>query len=195
MNKIGDVGVGTLIIFIAFVVISTIAAGIVLQTTNLLQSKALTTGKETTKEIGTNYESVSAYATNGSDDRYVEYFFWTVRPSGGSEDVKYTDLLITMNTNNQSQEYTFSTSVNCSNSSSINASSTNFGINIVLPEDGGISGYFVQGDVTEFCFKSVRPMAESEKIKLNMVPKRGSTLTETILLPSLMIQDQVYIYP
>lgn len=191
----GDVGIGTLILFIAFILVASVAAGVVISTTNLLQSKALTTGTESTKEVATSFETISAYAMDGSDDRYIEQVYWTVKPSSGNDDVDFDDLLLTMNTNNQSQEYSYDSSVNCSDSTNVSSYTNKFGITMIIEATNSLSGYFVKGDIVQFCFKAPRAIAEGEKVKLNLIPKKGSTLTENINMPSLMIDQRIYIYP
>ena len=195
MSKKGDMGIGTLILFIAFILVAAVAAGVLVSTTSALQSKALTTGKAATAEVGTSMVSVELYAEDASNDRQVDYFYWTVKLSSGSDEVKFSDLLLTMNTNNVSRQYTVNTSIGCSATGELDTYSSKFGINYSLQSSNSITGYMVSGDVVQLCFKSPRSIIENEDVKINLIPKVGSTLSLTTSMPALMLDARIYIYP
>ena len=87
----GQVGIGTLIVFIAMVLVAAIAAGVLLQTAGFLQSKAEQTGEESTKRVTDRVTVISGMGNvtyNSAEDRYeVTHVNLTVMKSPGAGDV------------------------------------------------------------------------------------------------------------
>lgn len=201
-SKKGDWGIGTLIIFVSFVLVASVAAGVLISTTNSIQSKALTTGKATVQEIGTTLSNVEIYAEDATGDFDVEYFYQTIKLSAGSESTKLDGMLITINTRNVSRDYSYNSDVNCSTQDATDNTSiyneTNnyyFGAKYSIQSSNGQDGYVVSGDVVKLCFRAPRSIIEGEDIKISILPQYGQKLIYTTNLPGLMYDRRIYIYP
>ncbi|MCK5636170.1 MAG: hypothetical protein KAH91_02020, partial [Thermoplasmatales archaeon] len=81
------VGIGTLIIFIAMVLIAAVAASVLITTSETLQSRAKSVGTQTIREVsaGVSIESIIGY-TNAAKTK-ITYLALTVRPRAGSKDI------------------------------------------------------------------------------------------------------------
>jgi flagellin-like protein len=67
----GQVGIGTLIIFIAMILVASIAGGVLLQTTGVLQSSSQTVGEESTAQIANQIQVISRVGNVSSSSETV----------------------------------------------------------------------------------------------------------------------------
>ncbi|MFC6722611.1 archaellin/type IV pilin N-terminal domain-containing protein [Halobacteriaceae archaeon SHR40] len=94
-NERGQVGIGTLIVFIALVLVAAIAAGVLINTAGFLQTQAEQTGEESSSQVANNINiigevGVVSDASNGE----INQSKLTVQRSPGSDNVDLTELSI-----------------------------------------------------------------------------------------------------
>lgn len=193
-NKKAEMGIGTLILFIAFILVAAVAAAVLVSTTQAVQSKALQTGKDTLAEVGTSMVAVELYAEDGTTNNNVNMFFQTLKLSAGSDPVRFQDLLLTFSTSTTSSSYTYNgTSSDCTTVPA--GSSSTFGSAYLLQGGSNTAGYLYPGDVALICWNYTGTVGESSSIKSSIIPKTGSPLVVDTTTPQLITQKRVYIYP
>jgi flagellin FlaB len=92
----GQVGIGTLIVFIALVLVAAIAAGVLINTAGFLQTQAQSTGQESTEQVSTNLVFLSTTGTVDDDAAGIYEFETTVQLGPGSNAVDLDDSTISI---------------------------------------------------------------------------------------------------
>ncbi|EMA65951.1 flagellin domain-containing protein [Halorubrum aidingense JCM 13560] len=92
----GQVGIGTLIVFIAMVLVAAIAAGVLINTAGFLQTQAEATGEESTSQVSDRIQVVSQSGNvtdvNGSQGVDEIDFVVAKAPGAGSIDLNQTSV-------------------------------------------------------------------------------------------------------
>ena len=94
----GQVGIGTLIVFIAMVLVAAIAAGVLINTAGLLQAQAQSTGEETTAQVSDRIAIGEAvgYDTNGS--ARIDTINVSMRLAAGADPINLSQASYTIDT-------------------------------------------------------------------------------------------------
>jgi flagellin FlaB len=141
-NDNAAIGIGSLIIFIAMILVAGIAASVMIQTMTSLQEQALSTGTETIRDVssGVRVSHVSGYY-NGTSITQLAVF---VRTTAGSGDIDLNQGFVSLSDTNKQVILNYTTNVY---SSSVSAglfgtlndsalSATTYGIMIIRDTDG-----------------------------------------------------------
>jgi flagellin FlaB len=137
-----EMGVGSLIIFIAMILVAGIAASVLIQTVNTLQNRALETSQQTLQEVSSGLEvtHVSGYS-NGSKITQLAVFLQT---TAASEPVNLSSTVVALSDGSKKvilsyDHNRYSASASGGLFGTINASaltSTTFGLLVIRDIDG-----------------------------------------------------------
>jgi flagellin FlaB len=111
-NERGDIGVGTLIIFIAMVLVAAVAATVLIYTTGSLQQKATKTSKEATQQISSNIvvEQVLGDRVDSSNQT-INNILIRLKPDVGTTSIDLRQVIVTVMDSTQRFDLNYSTTV------------------------------------------------------------------------------------
>jgi archaeal flagellin FlaB len=187
-NK-GETGIGTLIVFIAMILVAAIAASVLLGTAGSLQQKALTTGKQTQQEVSSGIQVVTLTGTNGSDGS-VEKFEMLIKLTAGSDALALNDTLVTFDTKSTTQNIKYDGLYGVGT-----AGTDKFSAEYLKNGTDHLDNYLTTGDIVKVRFNSTNSVFQSSAIKLRVVPKHGVIVPVDIVTPDVVNTERVILYP
>lgn len=191
-SKKAEIGVGTLIIFIAMILVAAIAASVLIQTAVSLQNRALLTGGRATEAISTGMEALVIYGTDGANGR-IEQFFVKLKPVAGSETIRFDDTMAELMTMNDSLSLRFG-GLGC-NSTNLNNNYTHYFVDHLVVSNSFREGYLQRGEVVMLCMNAPYPIEPNEDLTFGFVSTTGFPLTIETVVPDVVHTSRVFIYP
>lgn len=88
------IGIGTLIVFIAMILVAAVAASVIIQTSETLQNRANAVAKQTIREVSSGMQIVDLTGYTDENKTKIEYLAITIRPRAGSYDLDLNETLI-----------------------------------------------------------------------------------------------------
>ncbi|MBN2880523.1 hypothetical protein JXM83_00580 [Candidatus Woesearchaeota archaeon] len=191
IGKKGEMGIGTLVLFIAMILVAAVAAGVLIQTGTNLQSRALETGSRSTRQVSTAVSTVMIYGQDGADG-YFDQIRHNAKLIAGSDPVKFSDSIITVDTDNVSMNLEYdNTSTDCSGS----VTAGTYRVLYMKNGSNHIDEYFTIGDLVQLCYNAPREMGPDELLRISFIPKSGSVLTVHVTTPGVVASTRVFLYP
>ncbi len=111
----GQVGIGTLIIFIALVLVAAVAAGVLVNTSGELQSQASDTSSDAQSEVSNQVDVLAATGVTGGNTGPVETINLTVKKSAGANAINLSGATIQYTSDTASETLTEADTAGASN--------------------------------------------------------------------------------
>ena len=86
-DEIGMVGIGTLIVFIAMILIAAVAASVLITTSENLQQRARSVGTQTIREVSSGIQIDEITGLTDQNRTKIEYLAISIRPRAGSKEI------------------------------------------------------------------------------------------------------------
>lgn len=90
----GLIGIGTMIVFIAAVIVAAIAAAVIINTAGNLQRKASETGKETTSEVAGNLFVRNVIGNVTADQKNIQKVYWYLSLAPGANPIDLNTTIV-----------------------------------------------------------------------------------------------------
>ncbi len=186
-----EMGVGTLIIFIALLLVAAVAAGVLIQTAGSLQQKALSTGTQATGQISTNAVTLEVSAVDGTTS--LVNFSQVIKLAPGSDPIELDSVTMTFGTKNTTTTFIYSgSSTFVTNTTNANGT---FGVTYLQQGTNYQSGVLVRGDVIRLDYAAPRAISSGEDVRINFIPKTGTATLTEFSVPDVISTQRVYLYP
>ena len=172
----GQVGIGTLIVFIAMVLVAAIAAGVLVNTAGFLQSTAEDTGQQSVDKVTNRLEVVSSHGIVDS-----------------SGDIKHLNLTFALASGSSAVSFDNVTIKYVSDDEVANINNDTAGTSLLNVQDDGDVSYPVfedSGDRYEFQINlsdpgnSVTPLSTGNSVTLEVTTRSGATTQVRLSIPT-----------
>ncbi|QCC48190.1 archaellin/type IV pilin N-terminal domain-containing protein [Halobellus limi] len=178
----GQVGIGTLIVFIAMVLVAAIAAGVLVNTAGFLQATAEDAGQESVNKVTNRVDVVN---THGQvQDSSIENITMTVRLAAGSGAVDMNETSIKYISDETVQTLTNTTA----GAAKGNADDTNFALTKITDDDGSFGVLNSQEDrynvhINATAIEGSSGLDTGEQVRLDITSRTGGTTQVILTMP------------
>src|SRR5581483_8937735 len=168
-----EVGVGTLIVFIAMVLVAAVAAAVLINTTGTLQQRAQSTGKEATQEVASNLKLSGVYGVRNSTSVDVYTLKMNMELSAGAVPMDLTKLIIRYSDGSNVYTYAYG--------------SPGFSTSWVRGTNN--SAVMQSGDLVELQFNLGSLLAPRKTVEVVIIPETGSPVNADFKTPPTYGQE------
>jgi len=192
-NKKAEAGIGTLILFIALILVAAVAAGVLIQTSSSLQSKALVTGSQAKGQVSTRLLILSAWGEDVDGNQSIEDMYFKAKLAPGSDPISLHDSYVAYDSTDQRRTYRFNQSGEC-NLGNLTDPDNSASFLVTGRVAYNTPGYLLSGDIVDVCFRLPQEVGESTELSVAFSPKIGTQTVFTTITPDVITDTKVILY-
>ena len=195
-DQLAEVGIGTMIVFIASILVAAIASGVLIASSQKLQAKATQTGNEATFNVvgSLSIISVKGWRSGTADTDYVDQLDLTVSLAAGADPIDLSSLLITIH------DGTNEVTVDTCNPGGVVTAANEYAMTVARGTATDC-GHMESGDLVYFHIGKADAMAPIEvvpggidtntQVQMRIVPLSGTPVLVRFTMPPLGAGPQV----
>jgi archaeal flagellin FlaB len=182
----GTTGIGMLIIFIAVIVVSAVAAAVLIGAGGSLEQRSLSTMKGTEQEVASGLSIYSIIGSDGSVDGTLNNLEMLVKLRPGSDPVSLNSTVITIDGRISSQmlRYTDGT-----------ATAGEYTVYYLRRGGSALPGYINLGDSAVINISLTTPIGPDEKLVIQIIPAQGGVRRIGFTTPNVVVDKRVFLFP
>jgi flagellin FlaB len=198
MEEEGEMGVGTLLIFIAMILVAAVAAGVLVQTAYKLQQQAENTGDEALQDVATGFKVLAVWGTtNGAPQ--IDHVYLKIALTAGSPGINLDDTKIEI-VQTIGGTVTSEITLDANAAYDGTADGTTFGMEVLRDmAPTTTAGMMTSGDVFEIHLDlndttgMDMPLDPQEEISILLIPKHGVPTYLAVRAPATLEATSVVV--
>jgi flagellin FlaB len=188
-----EVGIGTLIVFIATILVAAVASAVLIDTSNSLQEKAQTTGHQATEQVATNVAVVNVFGQilpTGTATK-INVINVTLSLAPGAKQVDLSQMILQMSDGTIEKRLNYSAAGDAANqftASVIRDADASFsaGIPVMTPGD------LISVDVNLNATTNNMELGPRDQITMQIIPEIGAPVGADFATPSTFGVDKIF---
>jgi len=191
----GQVGIGTLIIFIAMVLVAAVAAGVLINTSGMLEAQASTTADDTQDQVTNNVEFVSATGEVDSGGDVINAVLFTVMQGAGADPISIDGATLEFASNDDVETYNLEDAAGDGDT----FDPANQSVNMSMLKGSDTSVLQNQDERLEITVRfdaganPVAPMDQGDRATVTFVDQSGAESLYGVNVPDTLTDDLTYV--
>jgi flagellin FlaB len=197
-NDKAETGIGTLIVFVAVIIAAMIAAGALVNITNIMQEQAENTGNQAMIDVSAGLRVVGITGDTNIDandsaspQASIQVIKINLRLVPGSPGINFAKVVVRILDGNKTAYLTY----NSTGTDAGDANADSYIVTVVRDDDGSFTNYNVltQGDLIQLIISTdadatALELEPSTTVRLEIIPEEGSPTLERFTTPSTYLE-------